>query len=75
MPPPAIATLLAWLATLFRASASVRLENLALRHQLAVYKQMVIAHGSIRATGCYGSGSPVCGLAGKRHWRLSSPVP
>jgi transposase InsO family protein len=41
MLPPAIATLLAWLATLVRSSATLRLENLALRHQLAVYQQTV----------------------------------
>jgi hypothetical protein len=39
--PPVLAPLLAFLATWCRSSASVRLENLALRHQLAVYKQTV----------------------------------
>jgi putative transposase len=39
--PPVIAALLAFVATLFRARASLCLENLALRHQLAVYKQTV----------------------------------
>lgn len=38
---PVIAALLAFVATLFRSHTSLRLENLALRHQLAVYKQTV----------------------------------
>lgn len=38
---PVIAALLAFVATLFRSRTSLRLENLALRHQLAVYKQTV----------------------------------
>jgi putative transposase len=39
MLPPVISVLLAFVATWCRSSASLRLENLALRHQLAVYKQ------------------------------------
>jgi hypothetical protein len=38
---PVLAALLACVATLFRSRTSLRLENLALRHQLAVYKQAV----------------------------------
>jgi hypothetical protein len=38
---PGISTLLACIAGLFRSRASLHLEHLALRHQLAVYKQMV----------------------------------
>ena len=41
MLPPVIAVLLACVATLFRARAALCLENLALRHQLAVYQQTV----------------------------------
>jgi hypothetical protein len=41
MLPPVIAVLLAFVATWCRSSAALRLENLALRHQLAVYKQRV----------------------------------
>lgn len=41
MIPPVIAVLLAFVPSLFRAHASVCLENLALRHQLAVYHQTV----------------------------------
>src|SRR6266571_4511778 len=41
MLPPVIAVLLAFVATWCRSSASLRLENLALRHQLAVYKRRV----------------------------------
>ena len=36
-----VSALLAYVARLFRSGASLRLENLALRHQLVVYKQMV----------------------------------
>ena len=39
MRPPLIAGLLACVATWWKSSASLRLENLALRHQLAVDKQ------------------------------------
>jgi hypothetical protein len=38
---PVISTLLAFVAGLFRSRAFLCLENLALRHQLAVYKQTV----------------------------------
>jgi putative transposase len=38
---PVISTLLAFVADLFRSRASLCLENLALRHQLAVYQQTV----------------------------------
>jgi putative transposase len=41
MIPPVIAVLLAFVPSLFRAHASLCLENLALRHQLAVYQQTV----------------------------------
>jgi putative transposase len=41
MLPPVVSALIAFVATLFRSSASLRLENLALRHQLAVYKQTI----------------------------------
>src|SRR5215510_3459243 len=39
--PPIISALIAFLVSLFRSSASLRLEHLAIRHQLAVYKQMI----------------------------------
>jgi hypothetical protein len=38
---PIISALVAFIARLFRSRASLCLENLALRHQLAVYKQTV----------------------------------
>jgi putative transposase len=41
MMPPVVSTLLAFVATLFRSRESLRLEHLALRHQLAVYQQTV----------------------------------
>jgi len=41
MIPPVISALLACVTTLFRSGAAVRMENLALRHQVAVYKQKI----------------------------------
>jgi putative transposase len=41
MMPPVISALLAFMAALFRSRTSLHLEHLALRHQLAVYKQTV----------------------------------
>jgi hypothetical protein len=38
---PVISTLLAYIAGLFRSRASLCFESLALRHQLAIYKQTV----------------------------------
>jgi putative transposase len=39
--PPMVSALLAFMAALFRSQTSLRLEHLALRHQLAVYQQTV----------------------------------
>ena len=39
--PPVLAALLAFVVSLLRSQAALRLENLALRHQLTVYKQTV----------------------------------
>jgi hypothetical protein len=39
--PPVISALLAFVASLFRSQTALRLENLALRHQLAVHQQTV----------------------------------
>jgi putative transposase len=39
MLPPVVSALLALVTVFFRSEASLRLENLALRHQLAMYKQ------------------------------------
>jgi putative transposase len=41
MLPPVITALLAFVTAFFRSQASLHLENLALRHQLAVYKQTI----------------------------------
>jgi hypothetical protein len=41
MLPPVVTAFIAFIATLFRANSALRLENLALRYQLAVYKQTV----------------------------------
>ena len=38
--PPVIAALLAFMTALFRSRASLHLEHLALRHQLAVYQRL-----------------------------------
>ena len=38
---PMVSALLVFVAALFRSRASLHLENLALRHQLAVYQQTV----------------------------------
>jgi hypothetical protein len=39
--PPVLSALLAFVVSLFRSRASLRLKHLALRHQLAVYQQTV----------------------------------
>jgi transposase InsO family protein len=39
--PPVVSALLAFMAALFRSYASLRLEHLALRHQLAMYQQTI----------------------------------
>lgn len=39
--PPVLSALCAWLVSLVRSHTALRLENLALRHQLAVYQQTV----------------------------------
>jgi putative transposase len=41
MIPPVISALLACMTALFRSRASLHLEHLALRHQLAVYQRSV----------------------------------
>jgi putative transposase len=47
--PPVFSALLAFVAAWFRSRAALHLEHLALRHQLAVYKQ-TIARPRLRAT-------------------------
>jgi hypothetical protein len=41
MIPPVVSALLGFMAALFQSRASLHLENLALRHQIAVYQQTV----------------------------------
>jgi hypothetical protein len=41
MMPPVVSAFLGFVITLFQSRASLHLENLALRHQLAVYRQTV----------------------------------
>jgi hypothetical protein len=70
---PIISALLAFMASLFRSRASLCLEHLALRHQLAVYKQTVSRprlHWTDRVfCGC----CPGFGGAGPMPWYSSSP--
>jgi hypothetical protein len=47
--PPVLSAFWAWIVSLVRSAASLRLENLALRHQLAVYQQTG-ARPRLRAT-------------------------
>lgn len=42
MLPPVVSALLAFVTSLFRSGTSLRLENLALRHQVAVYQQTAL---------------------------------
>ena len=72
--PPVVSALLAFMAALFRSRASLRLEHLALRHQLAMYQQTSIAHDSVRPIACSGRGSRGCGLPGKTPWCSFNPV-
>jgi len=71
---PVISALLAFVAGLFRSRASLCLEHLALRHQLAVYKQTVHRPRLRPTTGCSGRGCLVCGQTGKAPWRSFSRV-
>jgi hypothetical protein len=48
--PPAVSALLAFVASLFRSKTSLRLENLAPRHQFAVYRQKTIARPRLYLT-------------------------
>src|ERR687896_620984 len=66
--PPVVSALLAFAASLFRSSATMHLKNLALRHQLAVYKHTVVwsPDGDTWLTGNNPSmapGKPYGGLA------------
>jgi hypothetical protein len=49
MMPPVVSALLAFVTALFQSPASLHLENLALRHQIAVYQQTV-HHPRVRPT-------------------------
>ena len=62
---PIISALLAFVAGLFRSRASLCLENLALRHQLAVYQQTVASPAPpFDGSGALGvAGSALAGLA------------
>ena len=72
--PPVVSALLAFVIALFRAHAALHLENLALRHQLAVYRQTV-HRPPLRPTDrrVLGSGSPDSGRAGTRPWLFVQP--
>ena len=74
MRPPLIAGLLACVATWWKSSASLRLENLALRHQLAVDKQRL----SSPAPSSPGSGSDsatIGGVSASRVRLVDLPLP
>jgi hypothetical protein len=53
----------------------LRLENFALRHQLAVYQQTVARPRLRRTDHCSGRDFRGSGLAGMPPWHSSSPVP
>jgi hypothetical protein len=55
-----------FLPILFGSHRHLALENLALRHQLAVYKQTLRRPKHIRATGSSGYVYPGCGQSGGR---------
>ena len=70
---PIISALLAFVAGIGRSRASLCLENLALRHQLGVYKQTVDRPRLRWPIGCSGGGCPGFGGAGPTPWYSSSP--
>src|SRR5438445_2881825 len=67
--------LLRLLPTLCGGHRQVALENLALRHQLAVYKKMVKGRSCSAAIDCSGSRCPGCGPAGGKLSSSCHPTP
>ena len=65
----------AFVRALLGNSAAVALENVALRHQLAVLQRSVARPGSAAGTGSSGLGSHSCGQGGGPPASLSNPRP
>ena len=70
----AFSALLTYLVSHFRSHEALRLENMALRHQLAVYQQTSNGPSSIRLIASSGFACLACGRAGNGHWSSSSPA-
>ena len=56
--------LMVYVVSHFRSHASLRLENMALRHQLAVYRQSVKRPSLGHLIAFSGLGCPACGQTG-----------
>ena len=67
--------LMAYVVSHFRSYASLRLENMALRHQLAVYHHTVTRPKLGQLIDSSGPGSPACGQPGHTPWHSCSPAP
>jgi hypothetical protein len=63
--PAVVSALLAFVTTLFQSHTSLYLENLVLRHQIAVYRQTV-RRPRLRAIACSGRASHASGQVGKK---------
>jgi hypothetical protein len=71
--PSVFSVLIAYVLSHFRSRASLRLENMALRHQLAVYQHTVKRPKLRPSVASFGRGFRACGRAGNRRWRSFSP--
>jgi len=71
--PPVVSALLAFVASLFRSQTSLRLENLALRHQLAVYQQTIPRPRLSPTDRLVWVWLSASGPAGKLPWHSSNP--
>ena len=67
--------LMAYVLSRFRSHQSLRLENMALRHQLAVYRQTVKRPKLWSSDRLFWVWRPVCGRTGNRPWNSCSPAP
>jgi hypothetical protein len=70
-----IPLILTGLLRMLRTRQPLVLENLALRHQLAVLQRTARVRGSGPATACSGSCCPTCGVAGRLPSPSSNPPP
>ena len=73
--PPVLHALLAFVIALFQSRYAMPLEILALRHQVAVYKQSVHRPRLRPTDRLFWVGCLVSGLGGKGRWPLCSPAP